>query len=456
MTDRIHPQPGPQEQFLSTSADIALYGGGAGSGKTFALLMEAARHAGNKHYRAAIFRRTYPEITEPGALWDEALRLYPMMGAEPQIGNLKFTFPSGAQIQFLSCQYEADLMKYQGMQVAFLGFDELTHFRKKQFFYLISRNRSVSGIRPYVRATCNPDDCWLAEFIAWWVDQETGYPIPERAGVVRWFIHKSNEVYWADTPGQLVEEHGEEFEPKSFTFFPALLEDNKILMEKDPGYEANLKSLPHVEQERLLKGNWKISDNEGAYWANHPEYFGPHLMVDEIPDSFEVSCIAIDPSLGRSEKSDFTAIVFVGVSGGLLWIDAIIERLTETDLAERLIDQYLIRRPDFVGCETNGFQSLLDYPIQDECQRRGLPPLSVHEYTNTVDKMVRIKRLGPDLSAKRLRILNNEGGQEMYRQLRSFGIADHDDGPDALESGRQMLFDLASYNDDIPEVEIAY
>ena len=73
----------------------------------------------------------------------------------------------------------------QGAQVP--GFDELTHSTKSQFFYMMSRNRSMCGVRPYIRATCNPDaDSWVAEFISWWIDQETGLPIPERAGKVRY------------------------------------------------------------------------------------------------------------------------------------------------------------------------------------------------------------------------------------------------------------------------------
>ncbi|WP_325053334.1 terminase large subunit domain-containing protein [Sinorhizobium meliloti] len=65
-------------------------------------------------------------------------------------------------------------------------FDELTHFSASSSRYMVSRNRSMSGVGPYTRATCNPDaDSWVAELISWWIDQDTGLPIPERAGVLR-------------------------------------------------------------------------------------------------------------------------------------------------------------------------------------------------------------------------------------------------------------------------------
>ena len=48
---------------------------------------------------------------------------------------------------------------------------------------------------PYIRATCNPDaDSWVADLLQWWIDQDTGFPIPERAGKVRWFIRSGDEL----------------------------------------------------------------------------------------------------------------------------------------------------------------------------------------------------------------------------------------------------------------------
>ncbi len=65
-------------------------------------------------------------------------------------------------------EHEKNCYDWQGTEIAYLGFDELTHFTEKQFYYLLSRNRSVSGVKPYVRATCNPDaDSWVAKLIDW-------------------------------------------------------------------------------------------------------------------------------------------------------------------------------------------------------------------------------------------------------------------------------------------------
>lgn len=262
----IRPQKGPQEAFLSTPADIAIYGGGAGGGKTWALLLEPLRHVANPLFGAVIFRRTSPQITNEGALWDEASKLYPPIGADPRIGDLAYRFPSGSTVGFAHLQHEKDKLNWQGAQVPLICFDELTHFSQSQFWYLLSRNRSMCGVRPYVRGTCNPDaDSWVADLIGWWIDQGTGLPIPERAGIIRWFARVNDALVWGDTKGELLARYPD-IPPKSLTFIPASLFDNAALMAADPGYRANLMALPLVDRERLLGGNWKIRPAAGLYF----------------------------------------------------------------------------------------------------------------------------------------------------------------------------------------------
>jgi predicted phage terminase large subunit-like protein len=258
----VGPQPGPQTAFLATPADIAIYGGAAFGGKTFAILLEPLRYVANKDFGAVIFRRVTPQITNEGGLWDESNKLYPLLGAEPKVGDLSWRFPSGSALSFAHLEHDKTAQSWQGAQIPFIGFDELTHFTKYQFWYMLSRNRSTCGVRPYIRATCNPDaDSWVAEFIAWWIDPDTGFPIPERAGVLRWFVRIGDNIVWADRPEDLAhhtDPNGVPIPPKSVTFIPAKLTDNTIGTAKDPGYIANLMALPTVERERLYGGNWKI------------------------------------------------------------------------------------------------------------------------------------------------------------------------------------------------------
>lgn len=285
----FRPQAGPQEDFLSSQADIVIYGGAAGGGKTYGLLLELIRHKKNGKFGSVIFRRNSTQIDNEGGLWDTALTIFPLAGAISREYKKEFEFPSGSTIAFKHLEHEKTVYDWQGSQIPLICFDELTHFSEKQFFYMLSRNRSMCGIKPYVRATTNPDaDSWVAEFIQWWWDPDTGYPIEERSGVIRWMLRIKDEIKWygsykkAKADAMLVDK---DIEPKSVTFIPSKLDDNQALLSVDPGYKANLYALGSVEQERLVHGNWKIRASGGTKFKK--EFFE---VVDDYPRKFKKVC----------------------------------------------------------------------------------------------------------------------------------------------------------------------
>lgn len=307
----VRPQPGPQTTALQSQADILIYGGQAGGGKTWLLVAEPLRRIHNSGFRAVIFRRTYPQIMGQGGLWEEANNLYRPQRARMREGqDLDATFPSGASVAFCHLQHEKTKYEYQGHQICMLGFDELTHFTESQFFYLLSRNRSTCGIRPYIRATCNPDaGSWVAEFIAWWIGDD-GFPIKERAGKLRYFVRDDNgQLSWADTKAELIEQfpHYTAADILSVTFVPATLDDNKALTTKDPSYRARLNALPRVERMRLLGGNWKIS--EGALIER--EWFKRYSITN---DRLEFNHLGYDITLPMTKTRRIATIDTAGTS----------------------------------------------------------------------------------------------------------------------------------------------
>ena len=270
----LRPQKGPQEMFLSTPADICIYGGAAGGGKTYGLLLDPLRHKNTKKYTAVFFRKNSIQIHAEGGLLDESKSMYASIkGASLKTSpRPRWNFKDGGSISFAHIERDDDLPKWQGSQITAIMFDELTHFSERQFFYMLSRNRTVCGVKPYVRATCNPDaDSWVAKFIEWWIDQDTGYPIPERSGKLRWMLRRQDAIYWADTREELWERFDlktdeEKAEPKTVTFIASTIYDNKILLDRNPQYLANLKAMATVERERLLNGNWKIKPAAGLFF----------------------------------------------------------------------------------------------------------------------------------------------------------------------------------------------
>lgn len=303
----IRPQP-RQEVFLSSPADIAIFGGSAGGGKTWALLLEPIRHINNKNFGAVIFRRTIPEITHEGALWDEAKKIYPLLNADTNETSRQFKFPVGSKITFSHMQREDDKESWKSSQIPLIEFDQLETFTSSQFFYMLSRNRSMCGVRPYIRATANPEPGWLADFLSWWIGKD-GFAIPERSGVIRWMVRENDIIWWSDEPESLQANHPNST-PKSVTFILSTVYDNQILLDADPGYLANLQALDNIERQRLLGdgkrgGNWLIKPAAGKLF--NKSWFE---IVDAVPaGGREVRFwdLAATAKKQKSNDPDFTA-----------------------------------------------------------------------------------------------------------------------------------------------------
>lgn len=316
----IRPNKGPQEAFLSTPADIAIYGGAAGAGKSFATLMDPLRHIHRKGFSAVMFRRETTRLTGGGSLWDESQGLYPYLGGtQKQSPTLEWRWPSGARVEMRHLQYESDKFAHQGKQYAAIYFDEVTEFTESQFFYLLSRNRTTCGIRPYVRATCNPDpDSWVRRFIAWWIGPD-GSPLRERSGVLRWMVRDGDDIVWFDSEAEAREAFPDRG-PLSATFIPAKLEDNP---KGDPTYRDRLMTLPMVEREQLLGGNWDIRAAAGLVFKR--AWF--KRVVDSL-DGLDIVAWARAWDLAATEEApgrdpDWTRGALVGLtrSGELVVAD---------------------------------------------------------------------------------------------------------------------------------------
>lgn len=334
--NEVRPQPGFQEAFLETEADIAIGGGSAGAGKSFVMVLDPLRFVQNPKFGAVIFRRTRPEITNEGGLWDETKRLYPYfpIKSNSKETNLEWSFSTGSKIRFGHLQYEKDVFKWQGSQIAYLGFDELTHFSKSQFFYLLSRNRSISGIKPRVRATTNPQSKgWVKDFIGWWLDEKTGFPIPERAGVLRYMVRDGDKIIWGSSKEEVISKSMHVLNlidgiidvndlVKSVTFIPGSIYGNKKLLSVNPQYLSNLISLDENEKAKLLDGCWKVKNLNGLVLPNWDIYRHP------FPEDAKNKGYGMD--FGFS--SDPTTLYRCGVYRGCIYVKKIIHETGLTNL----------------------------------------------------------------------------------------------------------------------------
>ena len=239
----FHANEGPQTDFLAADEKDVLYGGAAGGGKSYAMLVDPLRYAHKKAHRALILRRSMPELRE---MIDKSRELYPQAfpGAKFREVEKLWNFPSGAKIEFGFLERDADVYRYQGQAYSWIGFDEITHLPTEfSWNYLASRLRTTDPtIKTYLRCTANP------------------------GGVGSQWV-KKRYVDSYDYNKSFIGSDG-----LTRKFIPAKLADNPYLAE-DGVYEQMLKSLPPTQRQQLLEGNWDVA--EGAAFTE----FDPKVHV---------------------------------------------------------------------------------------------------------------------------------------------------------------------------------
>jgi hypothetical protein len=240
---------GPQEDFLAAAETDVLYGGAAGGGKSYAMLVDPLRYAHRPAHRGLIIRRSMPELRE---LIDKSRELYPKAfpGCKYKEVEKLWNFPSGAKIEFGFLERDADVYRYQGQAYSWIGFDEITHLPTEfAWNYLASRLRTTdSSITPYMRCTANPGGAG-----ATWVKKRYIDPQPANTSF-------------------------EGADGLTRKFIPARLQDNPFLA-TDGRYEKMLQALPPTQRQQLLEGNWDVA--EGAAFTE----FNP---LDHVITPFEL------------------------------------------------------------------------------------------------------------------------------------------------------------------------
>ena len=353
------PNNGPQTDFLAAPEKDVLYGGAAGGGKSYAMLIDPLRFAHRSAHRALILRRSMPELRE---LIDKSRELYPKAfpGCKYKEVEKLWNFPSGAKVEFGFLERDADVYRYQGQAYSWIGFDEITHLPTEfGWNYLASRLRTTDPeIVPYMRCTANPGGVG-----ATWVKKRYIDPYPPNES----FVGEDNLTR---------------------KFIPARLDDNPYLA-KDGRYEEMLKALPATQRRQLLEGNWDV--NEGAAFTEFET--DVHVVTPfEIPISWErvkgidygyaseSSCIwgAVDPS-------DGTLIIYRELyQKGLTGVD-LGERITQMELSDPYSVQGVLDTSAWARTGTTGptvGESLIraGHKLRRADKNRIQGKIQIHEY----------------------------------------------------------------------------
>jgi len=246
---------GPQTEFLAATEQEVLFGGAAGGGKSYAMVVDPIRYFDNPLFKGLLLRRTTEELRE---LISISKSLYPKYDPQARWSERDKTwyFATGASLWMSYLDREDDVTRYQGQAFSWIGFDELTQWPTPfAWNYLRSRLRTSksSGLPLCMRATSNPGGVGHQ-----WVKKTFVDPAPY------------NSSFWAtdiDTGDTLKWPKGHAREGEFLfkrRFIPATLFDNPYLTE-DGMYEANLLSLPEHQRRQLLEGDWSVA--EGAAFS---------------------------------------------------------------------------------------------------------------------------------------------------------------------------------------------
>jgi phage terminase large subunit len=266
-----------QQLFIESPAFVTLFGGAAGGGKSYGLIIKcflrSMRYAG---YKSLILRRTFPELER--SLVRKSLEIFPQNLGKYNESKHIWRFLNGSILEFGYCESENDVNKYQSAEYDAIGFDESTHFTEYQITYMISRIRGVNDFPRSLDLATNP-------------------------GNVGHGFHKINiiDVLMPFQPGKIT--LGER--QYDALFIPAKVQDNLFLMQSDPAYLERLDSLPETERRMLRDGDWDVF--AGQFFPEFrrdihvirpfgiPDHWKRFRCMDYGLDMCAVYWVAIDP-----------------------------------------------------------------------------------------------------------------------------------------------------------------
>ena len=426
------PSPGQQEKFHRSPAFEVLYGGQAGGGKTESLLMEALRHADVPGYTGVLFRRTFRELQQPQGLIERSRMEYPALAGTYNETKFAWRFPAGSMVVFSHMEGEADKLKHQSAEYAYIGFDELTTFTEGQYLYLFSRARTTCGVPSRIRAGTNPGNIgheWVKRRWGAWLDKR--HPNPAKDGEIRWYKQEGNaEVECgADDPDGL-----------SRTFIKATVWDNPYIVEKDPAYVRRLKALPLVERLQLLEGDWDVMAAAGLVFKRH--WFE---IVDAAPaeaDRVRGWDLAASEKQTAKDDPDFTAGAKVSLLNGVYYIEHIIRQRERWAGIKNLVGQtaQVDGRDVDIGVEEEPGASgkavvweLASWPaIQGKASLKGYRPLK--------DKVKRAGTWSSQAEVGNVKIVRGNWDIESFLdECEMFPDGPHDDQVDAVSLAVEML-----------------
>jgi len=252
------PQEGPQDDLCCCPFPEVFFGGARGGGKTDGVLGKWAlkdRRYGS-HFNAIMFRPT--AVSSEDAI-ERSKEIYGPLGGKFNDQKSRWRMPNGGRVSFRYLESVADANEYQGRNVTDAWVEEAGQYPEPTpIFRLFGVLRSSHGVPIQLILTANPGGAgqhWIRE-------RYELHPFPRRAKVLRRALPDGSEHRVA--------------------VIPSRLENNKILLARDPGYKSRLQLVGAPQLVKAwLEGDWTAI--EGAFfseWSNEQHVVAPFAIPD--------------------------------------------------------------------------------------------------------------------------------------------------------------------------------
>lgn len=385
-----------QKVFLRTYALEALFGGAAGGGKSSALLMSALQYVDIPGYSAILFRKTFADLSLPGALMDRAKDwLNPHDEIHWNANSYVFTFPSGARLSFGYLNNTNDYLRYKGAEFQFIGMDEVTEIRESDYRYLFSRLRRpasgpLSQVPLRMRAATNPAPNWVRQR----------------------FLVEGTET-------------GRVFVPSKLTDNPGIDADS---------YRQALSSLDPIERRRLEEGDWWAT-TLGTMFSRESFVVIDPYEVPQVTSSARAvrfwDLAATEPSHSNPDP-DWTVGTLMILDQGIVYILDVKKARVKGEKVEALIAQTAAEDGHGVTIRMEQEPGSSGKALIDQYARYVLPGYDFMGIRSTGDKVTRARPFAAAVANGNVRLVRSAWLSDWMDEFSSFPEAcNHDDQVDS-------------------------
>ena len=396
-----------QKVFLRTYALEALFGGAAGGGKSSALLMSALQYVDVPGYSAILFRRTFADLSLPGALMDR-FRSWSTQYDDIHWNANSYvaTFPSGARISFGYLNNTNDYLRYKGSEFQFIGMDEVTEIRESDYRYLFSRLRRpasgpLSQVPLRMRAASNPAPNWVRQR----------------------FIVEGRE-------------YGRIFVPSRLTDNPGIDADS---------YRQALSVLDPVERRRLEEGDWWSTTLGTLFERSDFVIIDPHEVPQVTSSARAVrfwDLAATEPHSGNPDP-DWTVGTLMLFDQGIAYILDVRKIRAKGDKVEQLIAQTAMEDGHRVSIRMEQEPGSSGKALIDQYARYIVPGYDLMGIRSSGDKLTRARPFAAAVANGNVRLVRGSWLTEWLDEFSSFPeAANHDDQVDSAVGAFTFLAGL--------------